>query len=100
MYLTACCLLEAAAEHVLGGDGLVLRDLVAVLAGIVAVVLDFLTALRVMVGIAAGRRRAGLGAFQLVPIVVVIVELRHLVDLDRGLWRVFDVDADNARAVD
>lgn len=37
-------------------------------------------------------------AFQLVPIVVVTVQLRHLVDLDRGLWRMFDVDIDDVGA--
>lgn len=33
------------------------------------------------------------------PIVVVVIQLRHLVDLDGGLWRMFDVDVDNTGAV-
>lgn len=31
-------------------------------------------------------------------IIVVVVQLRHLVDLDRGLWRMLDMDVDNAWA--
>lgn len=48
VYLTSCGLLEAATQRVLGGDGLVLGDLVSMLAGknyVVAMVLDLLTAL-------------------------------------------------------
>lgn len=54
--LTACGLLKAATQRVLGGDGLVLGDLVAMLAGInyvVAVVLDLLAALCVVIGVAS-----------------------------------------------
>lgn len=56
-YLTPCRLLEAATQHVLGGDGLVLGDLVAMLTGInyvVAMVLDLLAALCVVVAVASG----------------------------------------------
>ncbi|TNN58339.1 hypothetical protein EYF80_031461 [Liparis tanakae] len=91
--------LEPATQSVLGGDRLVLGDLVAVLAGIhdvVSVMLDLLAALGVVIGVAGGGRGARLGTFELVPVVVVVVQLGHLVDLDRGLWRVFDVDVDDA----
>lgn len=101
MYLAACGLLEAAAQRVLGGDGLVLRNLVVVLVGIdyvVAVVLDLLAAVCVVVGVAGGRRGAGLGTFELVSVVLVVVQVRHPVDLDRGLRRMFDVDVDDAGA--
>lgn len=57
MYLTSCGLLEAATQHVLGGERLVLGDLVAMLAGknyVVAVVLDLLAALCVVVAVAGG----------------------------------------------
>lgn len=97
MYLTACCFLEAAPQSVLGGDGLVLGDLVYVLAGVhnvVAAVLDVLAALRVAVGVAGGG--AGVGPLQRLPVVVVVIQLRHLVHLDRGLGGVFDVDVHDA----
>lgn len=51
-YLSACGLLEAAAQRVLGGD-----RLVAVLA-VVAVVLVLVAVVGVVVGVAAGRGRA------------------------------------------
>lgn len=53
LYLTACCLLEAATQRVLGGD----RKLIAVLAWIdyiVANVLALLAALTVVVAVACG----------------------------------------------
>lgn len=37
-------------------------------------------------------------AFLLLPAIVITVQLRHLVDLDRGFWRMLDVDIDNAGA--
>lgn len=55
--LTSCGLLEAATQCVLGGDGRVMGDLVAMLAGVpdvVPVVLDLLAALGVVVGVAGG----------------------------------------------
>lgn len=99
--LAPCCLLEAPAQGVLGGDVVVLGDLVAVLAGVnyvVAMVLNLLAALSVVVAVAGGCGGALLRAFQLVPVVVVVVQLRHLVDLDRGLWGMFDVDVDDTGA--
>ena len=98
MYLTACSLLVAAAQCVLGGNRLVLRDLVAVLARIdyvISMVLDLLAAVCVVVGVAGRWRGAGLGTFQLVAVVVEIVQLGHLVNLDRGFWRMFDMDVDD-----
>lgn len=52
--LTACRLLVASAQSALGGDRLVLRNLVAMLAGIdyiVSMVLDLLAVLCVVVGV-------------------------------------------------
>lgn len=101
-YLTARGLLEAAAQSILGGDRLVLWNLVGVMAGvddIVTVVLDLLAALGVVVSVAGGRGGARLWILQLPSIVVEVVQLRYLVDLDRGLRRMFDVDVDNAGAV-
>lgn len=102
-YLTSRGLLEAAAQRVFGGDGLILGGLVAILAGVhyvVAVVLDLLAALCVVVAVAVGRGgRAQLRAFLLMTVTVVIVQLRHLVHLDRGLRRVFYVDVNKVGAV-
>lgn len=56
-YLTSCRLLEAATQRVLGGDRLIMGDLVAVLAGVtyvVSMVLDLLAALGVVVGVTGG----------------------------------------------
>lgn len=64
---------------------------------VVAVLLDLLAALAVVVGVSGGGG-AGLGAFERAPVVVVVVQLRHLMDLDRRLWRMFDVDVDEAGA--
>lgn len=98
--LAPCCLLEAPAQGVLGGYVVVLGDLVAVLAGVnyvVAMVLNLLAAFSVVVAVAGGCGGARLRAFQLVP-VMVVVQLRHLVDLHRGLWGMFDVDVDDTGA--
>lgn len=57
MYLTSCCLLEAATQHTLGSERLVLGDLVAMLAGknyVVAVMLDFLATLCVVIAVTGG----------------------------------------------
>lgn len=101
-YLNTCGLLEAAAQSVFGADGrLVLGGVVAVVAGEhdVVAVLDLLAALSVVVAVAVGGRCAHLlGACLLVAIAVVVVQLGHLVDLDRGLWRMLHVHVDDVGA--
>lgn len=101
-YLNSCGLLEAAAQRVFGADGrLVLGGVVAVLAGEqdVVAVLDLLAALGVVVAVAVdGRRAHVLGGCLLVAVAVVVVQLGHLVDLDRGLGGVLHVDVDDVGA--
>lgn len=73
LYLTACCLLEATTQYVFRGDGLVVRNLVTMLARIdyvVAMVLDLLAALTMVVAVAG--RRACLGSYYLLPVVVIV----------------------------
>lgn len=76
MYLTSYSLLKAATQCVLGCDGLVMRKLVAMWVGIhhiIAMVLNLLAAFGVVVTVAGGGRGTCLGAFLLVPIVVMII---------------------------
>lgn len=81
--LHSSSLLEAASQLVLGSHRLVLG--VSLLVGVNAVSMSVLDALAAAV---VGEGVAGLCVFDL----SITVHRRHLMDLDRGFWRMFHMD--------